>query len=117
MSNKKHSPVHFPLPGLSLKEARVLRKCVLMTKSPDDSPSALHGINHVPDFTTKEVAKMFKLTQQEALGLLNRLEEYGLLTKRRRLSGGSNGNGYDGSLHSAILVTAKGHDLVKKYSQ
>jgi hypothetical protein len=43
---------------------------------------------------------------------LNRLESLGYLVKRRRLSAGVSGHGYDGSLHSELLPIQLALDFV-----
>jgi len=47
--------------------------------------------------------------------MLNGLKRQNLVSIDRRLSAGSSGNGYDGSLHSSVLPTTKARELVARY--
>lgn len=58
--------------------------------------------------TTDRCSKRFGLPHASMLALLNRLESYGFVEKRRRLSAGLSGYGYDGALYSAVTITEKG---------
>lgn len=62
--------------------------------------------------TTARCSEHFRCNHNEMLVILNRLEKWGLLTKRRRMSSGLAGSGYDGSLHSEVVPTDKGRKVV-----
>lgn len=62
--------------------------------------------------TTDKCSIHFKFNHSEMLALLNQLEKWGLVRKRRRLSAGITGDGYDGSLHSEVMPTEFGREAL-----
>lgn len=103
-------PFSFPLPGCSLRESRVLRQLIVWEDEFLIKNAAKQHYLAPP--TTEQCAKHFDSSHDEMMALLNRLEGRGLLQKKRRISSGLSGNGYDGSLHSSVFPTAKARDLV-----
>jgi len=110
-------PFLFPLPGMSLREGKVLRQLVawaddyLRQKAEATNP---HSQPRMP--TTLTCSKHFRLEHKDMLALLNSLESQGMIVKNRQLSGGLTGYGYDGSLHSSVMPTAAARALVFQYS-
>lgn len=103
----------FPLPGLSPRESRVLRQLVVWADEYLAKKQALkgsHGDNPAP--TTQLCTKHFQYEHKDMLTLINRMERQGLLIKERQLSGGLTGYGYDGSLFSSVLPTARARQLI-----
>ena len=101
----------FPLPGRTRQESRVLRQLIVWTDEyllQKEKPK----ISYIIPPTTEKFTKHFNTSHQDMLALLNRLERDGLVTKKRRISAGLEGNGYDGSLHSSVLPTVKAYELV-----
>lgn len=103
----------FPLPGCSHQESRVLRQLVVWADEYLRKKAASKS-KYVAPPTTEQCTKHFQVTHKDMLGLLNRLERDGLVSKERRLSAGLSGNGYDGSLHSSVLPTMKARELVAR---
>ena len=62
--------------------------------------------------TTKRCSTHFNYKHSEMLTLLNQFESWGLVKKRRRISAGIAGNGYDGSLHSEVMPTERGRKVL-----
>ena len=65
--------------------------------------------------STERVARHFKMSQSDALKLLNELEQEGLLVKTRRLWRVPVGHAFNGSLFSAIRPTQRAIDLVTRH--
>lgn len=108
-------PLQFPLPGLSPRESLVLRKLVEWADDYLRKKEEFKGQRRYnPAPTTKQCTEHFKVPHKDMLALLNRLERQGLLKKDRQLSAGLEGNGYDGSLFSSVLPTARARELVLK---
>ena len=66
--------------------------------------------HHAP--TTDRCSKHFNYSHTDMLVLLNQLEKWNLIQKRRRLSAGISGDGYDGSLHSEVIPTERGRKVL-----
>ena len=101
------------LPGLTLLQSRVLRKVVEWDRRFREAqtiPTAPAYDRFAPD--TLRFSKRFGVHHDHMLRLLNGLQSSGLISKRRRLSAGVTGNGYDGSLHSSVAPTEKAIALV-----
>ncbi len=62
--------------------------------------------------TTERCSTHFNYKHSEMLTLLNQFESWGLVKKRRRISAGIAGNGYDGSLHSEVMPTERGRKVL-----
>lgn len=105
-----------PIPGLTLLEDRVLRQIVVWSDEYKIlNVSTKSKPRYIEPPTTKRCTKHFEIAHGHMLSLLNRLEKQGYVIKRRRLSAGLDGNGYDGSLHSEVLATQKAREDVAKY--
>lgn len=111
-SRKKQPPDLSGTPTLSRLEERVLRQIIewadaYMTAKDTGQRTASQ---YVP--TTERCSTHFNCKHSEMLALLNQLEGWGLVNKRRRISAGVTGNGYDGSLHSEVMPTERGREVL-----
>jgi hypothetical protein len=91
-------------------ESRVLRQLIAWTDEYLEKKKATE--RYVSPPTTDQFTKHFHVLHEDMLACLNRLERRGLLEKERRRSRGISGHGFDGSLHSSVLPTAKGRESV-----
>lgn len=64
--------------------------------------------------TTKQVAEFLGCTQATALKRLNEMEMLGQVRKSRRLSAGTSGYGWDGSLYSEVHPTERAMERYAK---
>ena len=83
----------------------------------DEFQSKKAAKQYIAPPTTEQCARHFDSPHDDMMALLNRLEGRGLLQKKRRISAGLAGSGYDGSLHSSVFPTAKARDLVAGTTQ
>lgn len=97
---------------LSSREERILGRIIGWADEFKRQLAA--GSSGVNDYmpTTDRCSKHFRCNHNEMLAILNRLEKWGLVTKRRRMSAGLAGDGYDGSLHSEVIPTDKGRKML-----
>jgi hypothetical protein len=92
-------------------ESRVLRQLIAWTDEYLEKKKTTE--RYVSPPTTDQFTEHFRVLHEDMLACLNRLERRGLLEKERRRSrGGLSGHGFDGSLHSSVLPTAKCRELV-----
>jgi hypothetical protein len=91
-------------------ESRVLRKLIAWTDEYLERKKATE--RYVSPPTTDQFTKHFRVLHDDMLACLSRLQRRGLLEKERRRSRGISGHGFDGSLHSSVLPTAKCRQLV-----
>jgi hypothetical protein len=109
-----------PLPGLTLFETRLLNKLVIWhdeyLNSKRKEESAGRG-RYVEPVTTEICSKRLKMPHDTMLKYLNRLERLGFISKRRRLFAGITGYGWDGSLHSEVMVLPKAKEEVARHEK
>ncbi len=103
------------LPNLGIRSSKVLRRLVLWDKEYRSSQSSASPAARARHPSTERVAQHFKMSQPEALKVLNELERDGLLIKTRRLWTVPAGHGFNGSLYSAIRPTQRAIDLVDQH--
>ncbi len=97
-----------------MRESKVLREVVRLAYAYEAKVGGPgKSSRFVAPPTTLDLSKHFKTEHSEMLKMLRGLEKTGLLQKSRRLSAGLSGNGYDGSLYSAVLPTTEGKNLVQ----
>jgi len=111
-SRKIQPPDSAGTPVLSRLEERVLRQIVEWADSYMTAKDAGQraASQYVP--TTKMCSTHFNFEHSEMLALLNQFQAWGLVEKRRRISAGVTGNGYDGSLHSEVMPTERGRNAL-----
>lgn len=108
--------LHLPIPGLTRLEDQVLRTLICWTDEHERLKQAARPkICPYDPPTTKRFSKHFACPHGDMLALLNRLQRLGLVSKRRRLSAGETGKGYDGALYSAVEPTPKARELVTQF--
>ena len=93
------------IPILSPMEERVLDQVVRWADEHAAAEAANEHLAYLKTPTTKMCSEYFRYGHGEMLDLLNRLEKQELIVKERRQSAGTTGNGFDGSLHSAVVPT------------
>jgi hypothetical protein len=108
-----------PIPWLSLLENRVLLQLLAWENEYRKEVANLDTSRrrYVEPPTTERFSKHFKIPHFKMLAVLNRLEKQGLILTRRRLSAGLSGNGYDGSLFSAVSLTARAVEALERAVQ
>jgi hypothetical protein len=108
------------IPGLTLFETRLLQKLVIWydeyqnIKRKEDN---LGRSRYVEPVTTEICSKRLKVPHDTMLKYLNRLERVGFVRKRRRLSAGITGYGWDGSLFSEVIVLRKAKEEVVRHQK
>ena len=104
-------------PVLSRVEERILGKIIEWADEYTAAKDAGHRFasQHVP--TTEKCSNHFEFNHSEMLVLLNQFETWQLIIKRRRLSAGIAGDGYDGSLHSEVMPTELGRRVLLQNKQ
>lgn len=101
-------------PILSPMEERVLSQIVLWSEDYTVVKAAGDPLAYLQTPTTEKCSKYFRYDHGEMLELLNRLEDMNLIIKRRRQSAGLSGIGYDGSLHSEVIPTEWGREVLSR---
>jgi hypothetical protein len=104
-------------PILSRMEERILEQIIEWADQYKIIKDAgdIFASDHAP--TTERCSKHFNYSHNEMLALLNQLEQWHLIQKRRRLSAGISGDGYDGSLHSEVIPTERGRKVLLQNKQ
>ena len=100
------------VPILSPMEEQVLSQIIHWADDYASAKSANDKLAYLKTPTTKKCSEYFRYGHGDMLDLLNRLEKQELIIKRRRQSGGLDGNGYDGSLHSEVSPTDWGCEVL-----
>jgi hypothetical protein len=111
-SRKRQTPDSAGTPILSRLEERVLRQIIEWADSYKAAKESGQrtASQYVP--TTERCSTHFNVEHSEMLALLNQFQALGLVEKRRRISAGVTGNGYDGSLHSEVMPTERGRNAL-----
>lgn len=111
----RYDPSVEPIPSRNPAETRVLRQLAAWQMAYRQALKVNKGTEkYVSPPTTDRLAKHFDVPQAEILAVLSHLEQDGLVRKDRRLSAGMYGNGYNGALHSSVLLTETGQRLVRR---
>ena len=109
-----------PIPGLTLIETRLVQKLVTWYDEYQDvkrKEDSLGRGRYVEPVTTEICSKRLKVPHDTMLKYLTRLERLGFVRKRRRLSAGITGYGWDGSLHSEVIVLPKVKEEVVRHQK
>lgn len=103
------------VPILSPMEERALAQVIFWADEYAVAKATGDRLAYLQTPTTKKCSEYFRYSHGDMLALLNRLEEQGLIVKRRRQSAGLSGNGYDGSLHSEVVPTDWGRQVLSRH--